>query len=132
MDVKRRKVYERIILVKREEIEEMSKQELIEYLKMITDRISPLYVEFKYEKEMIKIVEYQLPQNDEQDLTELCSDVISAFKKYSELLQVICTRIYELQEVENSKQKRPFIIDYELWYPEDDINDTFEDDGLPF
>jgi len=118
--------------VKKEEIEEMSKQELIEYLKMITDRISPLYVKFKYEKEMIKIVEYQLLQNDEQDLMELCNDVISAFKNHSELLQIICTRIYELQEIENSKQKRPFIIDYELWSPEDDINDEFENDGLPF
>jgi len=118
--------------VKREEIEEMSKQELIEYLKMITDRISPLYLGFKYEKEMIKIVEHQLPQNNEQGLTELCNDVISAFKKYSELLQIICTRIYELQEIENSRQKRPFIIDYELWSSEDDTNDKFEDDGLPF
>lgn len=118
--------------MKREEIEEMNKQELIEYLKMITDRMSPLYVEFKYEKEMINIVE-QLPQTKD-DLVDYCHEVTYAFENYTELLQIICTRLYELTEIENSKQKKalPLIIDYELWSPEDDENDEFEDDGLPF
>lgn len=117
--------------MKREEIEEMSRQELIEYLKMITDRMSPLYLGIKYEKEMVEIVE-QLPERKE-DLIDLCGDVIYAFKKYSELVQVVCTRIYELQAIENKNRVRGlFIEEYKLWSPEDDDNDVFENDGLPF